>query len=622
MANAPQGKFRYAGIWADGDFSVSRTGSTQPDLIRAQFVLAANLPQYGDIEVWYGENVIRIPNCRLLQQTIQGGSGGRFRDVDFLDTRWIWSYTYGFGNTNVQKRMFGSWYNLFHKERAEIVREFFQLLGYAPLVFPADAFFEMDPQLYGVLADSDSYHAANHFDGRPLPECIEEVLQPFGVQVHLGWDNQVRLYGNGYGRDIPQDQRVMDYTISSTPPIIPEVLAYEFANVNFENDFKLEAVGYLWEETTNSPSKKLVPLSALNYGPRDPVTNEIVWSLADPPSFNNIKNKKLKDLCRKTIFKLYRIDASVRTELVTPSFPSIPPKANIQFDATDFVFFDPIRINVPAQTAPVAWKQWGAGREFNRLLFDNEADDDLKIYGWFADLTLHQKNNYTPAADEKIPVGEFHRFPDAEMRTDPFVDRCYNGRINFDPETMTVELDDQLVLINRNAGAVQARTYRPAELILRARHKLRRNKDFEIIRYVAPVPINSPYAARGIVEKIRIDDPVHIDRFHPQSFDRLVNQLSVLTQQYMASKRMIESATVPMKGFAFDIATDGKISTVTFQRSGGQCTTSVQWQNENPTFQPTYKELVTAVLRRSQMQQMSVATAKQNFRLNWFTNTK
>jgi hypothetical protein len=622
MANAPQGKLRFAGIWADGDFTVPRTGSTQPDLIRAQFILGANLPQYGDIEVWYGDNFIRIPKCRLLRQTIQGSTGGRYREVEFLDTRWAWAFIYGFGNANVQKRMFGSWYNLFHKERIEIVREFFQLLDQTPIVVPPDALFEMNPKLWGVLADSDSYHAANHFDGRPLPECIEEVLQPFGVQVHLGWDNQVRLYGNGYGREIPKDVRVMDYTISSTPPMIPEVLAYEFANVNFENDFKLEAVGYLWDKTTNSPSKKLVPLSALNYGPRDPITDEIDWKLADPPLFNNIKDKKQKELCRRTIFKLYRIDPSVRTELVKPSFPTLPPNSNIQVDDSDFIFHDPVRISVPAQTPPVAWKQWGAGREFNRLLFDNEADDDMKIYGWFADMTLHRKNNYSPAANETLPVNEFQRFSDAEMREDAFADRCYNGRFEFDPEMMTVQLDDRLVLINRDAGEVQEGAYRPAELILRARHKLRRHKDFEIIRYIAPVQINSPYVARGIVDKIRIDDPVHVDRFHPQSFDRLVNQLSVLTQQYMASKRMVESATVPMKGFAFDIATDGKISTVTFQRSGGQCSTTVQWQNEDPSVQPTYKELVSSVLRKSQMQQMRVATAKQNFRLNWFTNTK
>jgi hypothetical protein len=622
MANAPQGKFRFAGIWADGDFTVPRTGSTQPDLIRAQFVLGANLPQYGDIEVWYGNNFIRIPNCRLLRQTIQGGTGGRYRDVEFLDTRWTWGFVYGFGNANVQKRMFGSWYNLFHKERADIVREFFQLLGHDPVLVPSDALFEMNPDLWGVLATSDTYHAANHFDGRPLPECIEEVLSPFEVQVHLGWDNLVRLYGNGYGRNIPNDQRVMDYTISSTPPIIPEVLAYEFANVYFENDFKLEAVGYLWDTTINAPSKKIVPLSALNYGPRDPITDEIDWALADPPHFNRIKDKKQKELCRRTIFKMYRIDSSIRTELVKPSFPSLPPKSNIQVDETDFIFHDAIRFTVPAQTPPVAWKQWGAGREFNRLMFDNQADDDMKIYGWFADMTLHHKNNFDPPAGQKIPVNEFHRFSDAQMHEDQFVDRCYTGRFRFDPEMMTIELDHRLVLINRDAGAVETQAYRPAELILRGRHKLRRHKDYEVIRYIAPVPINSQFSAKGVVEKIRIDDPVHIDRFHPQSFDRLVNQLSVLTQQYMESKRLVESATIPMKGFAFDIATDGRISSVTFQRSGGQCTTSVQWQNEDPSVQPTYKELVSAVLKRSQMQQLSRNIANQSFHLNWFTRTR
>jgi hypothetical protein len=120
----------------------------------------------------------------------------------------------------------------------------------------------------------------------------------------------------------------------------------------------------------------------------------------------------------------------------------------------------------------------------------------------------------------------------------------------------------------------------------------------EIIRYVQPVTINSPYVARGITDKIRIDDPVWINRFNPPRFDELKNKLSVLTNQYMATKRMVESATIPMKGFAFDINTDGRIASVTFQRdSNGACTTSVQWQNENPAEQPTYQELVASVLR-------------------------
>lgn len=119
---------------------------------------------------------------------------------------------------------------------------------------------------------------------------------------------------------------------------------------------------------------------------------------------------------------------------------------------------------------------------------------------------------------------------------------------------------------------------------------------------MVPVQINSPYSASGVVDKLRIDDPVHIAWGVPQRFDALKQKLSTVTAQYMATKRMSESASVPMKGFAFDINTDGRIASVTLERSAnGVCTTTVQWQNENPVEQPTYQELVNTAIKQSMM---------------------
>jgi len=609
MANAPQGRFRFAGIDADGEFTVTRSGSTKPDILTAQFILGANLPQYGDIDVIYGNNFIRIPNCRLIRQQIQGGTGGRFRLAQFEDFRWTWNYVYGFGNTNVKKKCFNSWAVIYKASKKSIIANFFNLLGYPNLItVPPDAFFEMNNAQYGDLIADDSYFESNHFDGRPLTECIEEVLQPLGLQVHVGWDNQARIFGVGFGREIPNDQRVMDYTISTAPPLVPEVLCYEFANVNFQNDFVLEAVGYLWDDKLGVPSKRLAPLSKLNYGPIDPATNQIDWTLADVPNFTNIKDKKKRELCRRTIFKLYRINSAKKIELVKPVFVNTPPKSNITFDDKDFILDDALWPASGGGVQPDEWKQFGVARDYNRLLFDDGRESDISIYGFFCDRTLHQQNRgvdyaiavgITLSAQYEMTGTEFARYSDAGLRKDPMFDPSYERAFNFDPENMLVQFEDPVYFIDRNqAGAVQKRTYHPAKLVIRAYHRLRRRSDMEIIRYVQPVTINSPYVARGITDKIRIDDPVWINWFNPPRFDELKNKLSVLTNQYMATKRMVESATIPMKGFAFDINTDGRIASVTFQRdSNGACTTSVQWQNENPAEQPTYHELVASVLR-------------------------
>lgn len=614
MANEPQGMFRFAGIWADGEFSVTRSGSTKPDQLRAQFILGANLPQYGDVEVWYGQSFIRIPYCRVVRQEISGGAGGRMREVTFEDTRWLWRYQYGFGNTNLRKKIFGSWYVTYKASKKLIVENFLKLLGFAGVpVVPPDALFDFNLSEYGTVLEDDAFFESSHFDGRPLPDCIEEVLEPMGIQLHLGWDNQVRLFSQGYGREIPNDQRVMDYTVSVTPPVVPEVLVYEFANVNFQNDFVLEAVGYEWDDKLEKPSKRLAPLSKLSYGPIDPATNKIDWRLADPPLFKRIADKKKQELCRRTIFKLYRIDSSKKVELCKPFFEDVPPKSNIKYDATDFVLHDALWTRSPGALQSDEWVQWGVRRDYNRLLFDDHVDDDMKLIGFFCDQTVHQKNNNaahvesqfgTISADYQMTGSEFRYRKDADLQKN-YPEICYSRGFQFDPDTMVVQLDDRLLWIDRNStGQVQGSTYRPAKIVLRCRHKLRRRSDMEIIRHMVPVSLASQFSAAGVVDKIRIDDPVHISWYGSQRFDQLKQKLSVLTAQYMAKKRMAEAATIPIKGFAFDINTDGRIASVSFQRSSnGACTTSVQWQNENPVNQPTHQELVQSAVKQSMMAQ-------------------
>jgi len=627
MANVPQGGLRFAGIWADGEFSVTRSGSTKPDQIHAQFILGANLPQYGDIEVWYGQNFIRIPYCRVVRQQISGGADGRMREVTFEDSRWLWRYQYGFGNTNLRRKIFGSWYVTYKASKKLIVQNFLQLLGFGNVsTVPPEALFDFNTTEYGSVLEDDAYFEANHFDGKPIPDCLEEVLQPMGVQVHLGWDNQVRLFSQGYGRDIPNDQRVMDYTISITPPVVPEVLVYEFANVNFENDFVLRAVGYEWDERKEKPTKRLAPLDQLSYGPIDPATGKIDWRLADPPNFSNIKNKKLRELCRRTIFKLYRIDSTKKLDLVKPVFQNVPPKSNIQYDESDFILHDALWVRSPGLLETDEWKQWGVGRDYQRILFDEHSDDDMKLIGFFCDQTVHQKNNNAANVEAKFgTISSAYEMNGTEFRENTFAylnknypEICYQKGFSFDADNMLIQLDDRLVWINRNnAGEVQNHAYYPAKLIMRCRHKLRRRSDMEVIRHMVPVQINSPYSAPGVVDKIRIEDPVHVAWGVPQRFDALKQKLSTITAQYMATKRMTEAATIPMKGFCFDINTDGRIASVTFQRSGnGACTTTVQWQNENPVEQPTYQELVNSAIKQGMMSAYQQHRTKQSAKIH------
>ena len=605
MANAPQGTFQFAGVFAEGEFQVNRSGSTLPDTITAQFTLNSVIPQYGDIRVSYGNESITIPGCRVVRAEVQGGTSGRYREVQFEDRRWRWQYAYAFGNVNIESiRLFK-----FRANRVSAVEVINLLLGIVgeqnAQLSPPNAFGQLSFDNYGNVDKWNPYSEPQHFDGRTVAECMDEILGFYNARLYLGWDNRVRIFVPGYGANIPNDQRVMDYTVSVTPPVVPESVVFEFANTTFTNDFVLQAVGYKWDTAAENPSTSLVPIDQLNYGPLNPVTNKVDWTYSDPPLFNRIQDKRIRELCRRTIFKLYRIDSSKRVSLLNPFQNANTQGLGLDFNPEDFVLDDALYVDHPLfppfrqPQKPTAWKNAGIDADYQRLSFDEDSRNFM-VMGYFADRTIHQTNNNVAIpANYQMTGREFASFDEPTLRTN-FPNSVYNGSFEFDAQERLVKLSNALVFINRNqAGAVQQATYQPAKLLLRASHRLRRRADFEFLRAVIPFRLNSPLSVPGMVEKIRIDDRLLFDRFYGVTIPEIQTRVQPYLANYVASKTVSESATVPMKGFAFDISPDGNIPTVSFSRnSAGQCTTSVQWQKENPSIFPMYDELSGA--QRSQ----------------------
>jgi hypothetical protein len=280
---------------------------------------------------------------------------------------------------------------------------------------------------------------------------------------------------------------------------------------------------------------------------------------------------------------------------------------NFEFNADDFILDNELWVDRPlSQQAarpqpPASWKFAGVNQDYSRLHFDEDCKS-FSVIGYFALRTLGQvANNAQIAANYQLLGTEFEPFDTPTLRTQ-YPDTVYNGGVSFDPETRVVKLETPLYFVNRNpAGAVQQNTYLPAKVLLRAQHKLRRRFDMELMRLVIPVPINSDYSVPGLVEKIVIDGTHYWSRANAgTSISSAWYQQRA--QQYIASKSVSESATIPMKGFAFDISPDGNIPPVVFSRNAsGQCTTLVQWQKENPLMFPTYDEEAAKIAQRAQV---------------------
>ena len=600
IGNPPQGRFRYAGVWADGAFEVTRSGSTQPDIIRADFVLGAAFPQYGDIEIWYGDKFIRMPNCRVVREDITGGSGGRYRTVQFEDRRWLWKYKYAWGNPGHAKYLFNTYRLKLNTTYFHVIRDLLFSAGDVLAgAMPMEAFLTPTYNKDGDLIDVYPVESMEfHFDGRDSAQCIEEALASSQMQLHLGWDDKVRLWGPGYGRERPQDVRVLDYTVSRTPPMVPSKLLFEFP-VAFENDFVLEAAGYNWN--TNGPGRIAIPLRLLNYGPLD-ANGRIDWTLADPPMFTRIPDKRHRELARRTIFKTWIIKYPIK-DPIKLDFKDI---GGVPFVADDFI--DPADEQV----------EFVSDREYN-------------IYGYFANFTIGRINNYTvQPVNYQMDGTEFHGFTDLQARgSNPLnVNFAYEGEIEFDAKNEIIKTRDPLVFVNRNpAGAVQKNTYYPGKLVFRSIHNLRKKLNREYLRYVLPVDIASPFAAPGVSEKVKVSDTEIVVRRDPQfkpNFTTYAAYSAEYTTRYLSGKRMVESATIPMIGFCFDINTDGRIASVTFSRDeDGRCTTSVQWQKENPLFSPAYVKatsdaIIEGILYRSKFVASAAAIrAKKQQRVGW-----
>jgi hypothetical protein len=572
MAN-PQGRLRYAGVWADGAFSVTRTSSTRPDQIRAQFILGVDLPLYGNIEIWYGAQRIVLPDCRLALESIKGGSNGRMRDVTFLDRRWKWQYVTAFGEYNnwTYGQDHYKYYLAFgEKNNRQLVKILLGLLGETSV---------------DATSVSDELKQAIHFDGKPCAGVLDNLLEINGARLNLRWDNSVKIDVLGTGRNPPNDQRVMDYTLTQTPPVIPQTLLIEPEQTTFTNDFYLEPVGYEIDANTgNILTETLKRIDDLSWKPAKG------W---DPPLFHNV-NKKWMSHARQFIYKLFRLRRpwSDRTlgqklQLVEPVMRQRIPRQQ-WFDADDF-------------------KLSYVDEDFARLDFHIDTKVEPLVYGYHNLNQTNGLNNLPFEADKIFDISKYRKLSrtDLEKYT---VDAgiVYKGQFHFDAAKQLVRFDHPIWFVRR-AGNGDGNLLNPTighpRIAIRLDHQLRRKADNEYLRQMYLIENNGPNVARGVTKTIRSP----FVRYHRSEVEGETTSERTFREECLAAARaeqstyrMLEAASIPMKGFCFDINTDGSIGSVTFDRdSEGRCTTTVEWKTENPYLQPTYAEKVEKMNRKA-----------------------
>jgi hypothetical protein len=135
--------------------------------------------------------------------------------------------------------------------------------------------------------------------------------------------------------------------------------------------------------------------------------------------------------------------------------------------------------------------------------------------------------------------------------------------------------------------------------VLRTAFILRHPDTNEPIRPFYDYKPNSPYAVRGLVHTIRVEElQYECGVAANNSLNQTpVAEFEIKARLYaireLAKYQLGESYSVPCKGFIFDFSPDGSISSVRMERSdAGECSTTVDWQSENPIERLTYDEKV------------------------------
>lgn len=556
----PQGRLIFAGYDADAGFQVSRTASTVADPIQAKFILGVDLPRYGNIQISYGNSFITLANCRVVRQTITQGSNGRYKDVQFEDRRWAWRFKNIYGQYNTYIRGV--------KTNAKNVRQLATLclnamgeIGVDVSVLPDDVF---------PLAE---------FGGQLASEQLETLIQPFGVIVSLGMNDRVYLRKIGGGRTPPNDERIMDFTTAYEPPVIPETLRVEGAPIMFQRDLPLEAVGY------EIDTFEVRPLKRLSYCPL--VNGEKTFAYCSY-DFRQLADPKKIELAQSCIWKLYRVQGTRNNPLRIPT----PTGSRLSRDTWQVQLLNAVDVE---RIIPLSSNQLSLWSKFGGIV-------PAEIIGFFHDLRPSQLNNVNPVLDDG-PSPLFNADLFSGQQGDEFrknkPEYIYHGSFEINEEEGLVTFGVPCYSIKRTGNVVAPDKFQPAKILLRTSFIVRDPTTKEPIRQFYDYKPNSRYVSRGLTHTIRVDD---LEYECGVADSRGLNQTVASKFEYQARKYALkeiakydlgESVSVPAKGFLFDYYPDGSINSIRLERSdAGECTTTVDWQSENPIERLTYDEKV------------------------------
>jgi len=582
--------FYWNGREADGGGDFTLQPGIRPSTAVLRMRMSYTHAQYGTLTLSDGNRSIHFNECRLHRMiTTTQTDEGRWRELTIFDQRWQWEDRYSacYGEYNGASPKFRK-----EKSARDLAVICLQSLGV---------------QKYNVNALPTATPGPYvNWDGSDPAVALDNLCQLFGCIVTLDTRDTVVIHKVGIGRKPSRDPRLMDYQTNGSPPVIPRNVFFEGGHCFIQHDLPLVACG---REISGSLAGNFVPINDLSYKP------EGGWEATSPGAqgFNSVNPDDSDDKARaitearEHVFRTYivggRIQTDSRDEYEDIKLPVLPELVVKNTNSSG-------RSNLRQRTALTRFFTIKEGESW-RIELDEE-----QLPAWVRDssdvATLGGGDPYEilgyyhlggVASRNTLNAEDFNDIESTTPNAFKFDKPLANVPLPADSR-LTVKLPhvyepafNRIKFNNYVYFNVSGQPY-PAVLRLRVKFRLR---DPDSAAFLAPQyrlktggPISTNITKLLKDSDISVDYGLYgsasnprVDSNAPAFVNTAIARIAQETSQYTFP----QGASLPYKGFTFDIVPDGIVRAVSFSVSQGQGRTFVDYGLERPDSYLTLNEL-------------------------------
>ncbi len=246
----------------------------------------------GNLVVFDGVATRTFYDCKVDRHTFEYNEQGQIWRLQLLDRRWKWRWG-----------AISGYYNARNDDNT--VKQVPPGNQQSPQQLATLCLKAMGESGFDVGQLPNTALPTVEWDGDLPAEALAQICDDLGCRVVLTLANKVKLCPVGVGAQLPEDDLVIDDSLTIDPLEQPDKMAVLCGRDRFQVDLQLEAVGLNNDNT-------IQPVDSLLYKPANG------WGAENPDFFLGVA-EKFRQRAKDTVWKWYRIV----TPCVVPDFGQV-----------------------------------------------------------------------------------------------------------------------------------------------------------------------------------------------------------------------------------------------------------------------------------------------------------